>query len=297
VGTWMLYSLLRLQHTNAGGRGLAPDGGGPQHEVMCVGLASAGGGRAAPLLVSGAQDGSVCVWHPSTGAWLDTIRAHDGWVMALALGRRRDEAGGDETLLLTGSFDKTLKVWAKRADPAAAAAAPPAAAAPNGPSGLGGTGRAGSPSPQGGGQWALEHTLEHESGVLAVELSRQRRLCYAGGDDGTVSVWALLRGERLFVLRGHTKGVCAIGQHLASGCLATGSEDGAVRLWDTAALTDPDEPPAETPRCVNALELKHDDGTDAEVLSIVPSADGTALFCGLDDGCIALLGDAPGPLA
>ena len=46
-------------------------------------------------------------------------------------------------------------------------------------------------------------------------------------------------------------------------------------------------PPQETPRCVSALALKHEvndsreDGIDAEVLSIVPSADGTALFCGL----------------
>jgi len=46
-------------------------------------------------------------------------------------------------------------------------------------------------------------------------------------------------------------------------------------------------PPQEPPRCVSALALKHEggdsreDGIDAEVLSIVPSADGTALFCGL----------------
>ena len=60
-------------------------------------------------------------------------------------------------------------------------------------------------------------------------------------------------------------------------------------LWDTANLVGPgpEERPSEPPRCVSVLALKHEggdsreDGIDAEVLSIVPSADGTALFCGL----------------
>ena len=95
AGAWMLYSLLRLQHTSAGGRsGAAPaaapgpaqqrsaaEGRGAEaaasvaspgeHEVMCVGLSAVSGARNTQLLASGAQDGTVRVWrlnphpHPS----------------------------------------------------------------------------------------------------------------------------------------------------------------------------------------------------------------------------------------
>ena len=138
-----------------------------------------------------------------------------------------------------------------------------------------------------GVHWPQGRTAQ--SGVLALELSRQRRLAYSGGNEGIVyvrapaadepppppphpssrlqpshsraqqsgesrsawralfarsgggarperqcdsrpsQVWALQSGECLYALRQHTKGVCAIGSHLASGCLATGSEDGTVR--------------------------------------------------------------------
>ena len=40
---------------------------------------------------------------------------------------------------------------------------------------------------------------------------------------------------------------------------------------------------------------QHANGEGAEVCCIRPSADGTALFCGLDDGRVALLSDVDGP--
>ena len=94
AGAWMLYSLLRLQHTSgAGGRSAAApavaleptqqhsaaegrgaeaaaSGASPskgvvapgEHEVMCVGLSAVTGARNTQLLASGAQDGTVCAW-------------------------------------------------------------------------------------------------------------------------------------------------------------------------------------------------------------------------------------------
>ena len=299
MGTWMLYSVMHpLLHTSptrsgappgggngigsngaaGGGNGGTAGGGGAAaaatsgHEVMCVGMISGSGTRHAPLLFSAAQDGLVCVWNSTSGAWLETISAHGGWVMALAAARR-----GDESLLVTGSFDQTVKVWVKRAEAL-------------GP----GPGTLPKPGADGGGSWALEHTLTgHTDGVLAIELSRSRRLAFSGGNDHTVRVWSLAKGQCLFTLSGrHERGVCAISLHHASGCLVTGSEDGTVGVWDTIGLeAGGDEPPPEPQLVGPKLTLAHeDDGTHAEVLTIVPSADGTALFCGLDDGNIALLG-------
>ena len=64
-----------------------------------------------------------------------------------------------------------------------------------------------------------------------------------------------------------------------------------VHLWDVSSFEDSApssrgggarEARAEV---VQTLHLEH-----SEVLCIVPSADGTALVCGLDDGSFALLG-------
>ena len=61
-----------------------------------------------------------------------------------------------------------------------------------------------------------------------------------------------------------------------------------MHLWDVAAFDEPAatgatrEPAA---ALVQSVNIDH-----SEVMCIVPSADGTALFCGLDDGSFALLG-------
>ena len=95
-----------------------------------------------------------------------------------------------------------------------------------------------------------------------------------------ISVWELAHGTCVRVLSMHTAAVSALGWHPASGCLATGDEDGFVLLWEPAALerAASDAPPVQT------LCIEH-----SEVLAICSSADGTALFCGLDDGRVGLL--------
>ena len=68
--------------------------------------------------------------------------------------------------------------------------------------------------------------------------------------------------------------------------LATGAEDGSVHLWDVSAFDDVSGARAQA-ELVQTLSIDH-----CEILCIAPSADGTALFCGLDDGTFALLGAA-----
>ena len=310
AASFVLYSLLRKQHTSTAAPA-APAAAGtasafaaatgsanefaapaaaPPSEVMCVALSSSVlASRNAPLLASGAQDGSVCLWDSSSGRLMHRLQAHEhdgtGWVMALVLSRHADGRSG---LMLTASYDHTVRVWSQTADDIGGGGSSfgggsfcsPSAGGPGGPGG-----------PGGGPGWVLERTLEgHTDGVLGLELSRTRRHAFSASNDHSVRVWELASGACLQVLEQHGCSVSALGWHLASGCLATGAEDGTVHLWDVAAFDEAaSQPPSASEKkpaeIVQTLNIEH-----CEVLCLVPSADGTALFCGLDDGSLAVLG-------
>ena len=321
AASFVLYSLLRKQHTSTAAPA-APAAAGtpptfaaatgsanefaaasagnsaaaPPSEVMCVALSSSVlASRNAPLLASGAQDGSVCLWDSSSGRLMHRLQAHEhggsGWVMALMLSRHADGRSG---LMLTASYDHTVRVWSQTADDllggggssfGGGSFCSPSASGPGG-GGPGGPGPGAGP----GGGWVLERTLEgHTDGVLGLELSRTRRHAFSASNDHSVRVWELASGACLHVLGQHGCSVSALGWHLASGCLATGGEDGTVHLWDVAAFDEAaSQPPTASEKLaeiVQTLNIEH-----CEVLCLVPSADGTALFCGLDDGSLAVLG-------
>ena len=104
-------------------------------------------------------------------------------------------------------------------------------------------------------------------------------------------MWELASGACVHALQAHNCSVSSLGWHLASGCLATGGEDGKVHLWDVSALEDRTGGGGgggggggdvalvdhAVPELVRTVDMDH-----SEVLCIIPSADGTALFCGLD---------------
>jgi len=318
MGSFALYSLQRWQHSTHepvtfAGRRHAPLLAGAQDgrsipmataafipsEVMCVALC-AHPTRSAPTLASGAQDGTVCMWDSSGGKLLQRLEAHEpngtGWVMAIVLARHEDNRSG---LMLTASYDHTVRVWVRLAHELGGSA--PTGQTQNGGfvqssmkscecSGFDGCGGGGS------GMWALHCALKgHSDGVLAIELSRSRRLAFTGSDDHTVRVWELQKGTCLAVLREHSSNVHALGWHHSSGCLATGAEDGIVHLWDLTSLdqVQPEQQvniseTAAALRPIQSLNIEH-----CEILCITPSADGTALFCGLEDGTFAVLGHEP----
>ena len=308
-GCYMLYSLDRKQHTQSGSGHSSPrTDASPRSpfstshsEVMSVALSKAA--RASPLLASGAQDGSVCVWNCSSGALEQRIRAHGPsgahhcWVMVLLLDRWPDEQ--HEGLMLTGSYDQTIKVWGHSAE--------------RHPAGLRDPSEWSGATRSHEGKWALQATLEgHRDGILSLALNRRRTLAYSGSNDRTVRVWSIPQGACLYISDEMGGGISALSWHLASGFLTTGSEDGIVRLWDTQHRNQRDlsqwnpsqpwssgermsrsqTPSGATMSLVQSMTINGSDMTCAEVLCLAPSADGTALFCGLDDGSIALIAAA-----
>ena len=150
---------------------------------MCVAL-SAHASRAAPLLASGAQDGSVCLWDSGSGGrLLQRLEAHEsggsGWVMALVLARHED---GRSSRLLTASYDHTVGVWVRVADDvggSAMASSSQASGMGGGSSRGGGRGLIAESGGLGGGGsgggWCQQCVLKgHTDGVLAIELSSDK---------------------------------------------------------------------------------------------------------------------------
>lgn len=257
-----MYSLLQLKH----GASLQQN----TNEVMSVALSTAFASRNAPLLVSGAQDGSVCIWSTRSGQLVQSFSAQGSWVMALLL-ERVDEAR--EGVLVTAGYDKLVKTWVRSGE---------------GPM----SGAGGGDTPAG---WTAQMTFEgHTDGVLSLALSRQRKLILSGGNDHTVRGWSLERGGCVFVLAAHQSAVTSLSWHFLSGCLVSGCEEGAVRLWNvdaleaTAARLDGTQAVAGSHNVLDLL-LQGVDKTPYEVLCICPTADGTGLLCGLVDGSIVIL--------
>ena len=202
----------------------------------------------------------------------------------MVLDRHENSKSG---LMLTASYDQTIRVWSHEADEILGYAT--GGNPLSGNSGLAASSSfwGGSFNSAGSGSWVLRQTLKgHTDGVLGLELSRTRRHAFSASNDHSVRVWELSSGACLQDLRLHECSVSALGWHLASGCLATGAEDGSVHLWDVSAFDDVSGARAQA-ELVQTLSIDH-----CEILCIAPSADGTALFCGLDDGTFALLGAA-----
>ena len=81
---------------------------------------------------------------------------------------------GDETLLLSGGYDKLVRLWVRKGEGLGTgggmATMGGGGVATMGGGGMGGGGMGG--GGMGGGAWALEHTLSgHTDGVLSLELS------------------------------------------------------------------------------------------------------------------------------
>ena len=202
------------------------------------------------LLATGSDDETVRLWDPATGQPVgDPLTGHTDRVTAVAFGRLPDgrtllATGSDDGTVrlwdpatghpvgdpLTGHTDRGVRRWRSAGCPTAAPCSPPAAA----------TGRCGCgtrpPAPRSATRSPATPTAVTGGGVRPAarrpDPARHRQLRRHGAAVGP--------GHRQPVgdpLTGHTGAVTAVafGQ-LPDGrtLLATGSDDGTVRLWDPA---------------------------------------------------------------
>ncbi|KAJ8473585.1 hypothetical protein ONZ51_g7772 [Trametes cubensis] len=187
-------------------------------------------------LLSGSDDRTVNLWDVATGANLNTWKAHSDWVRSVAWsldGTLAASGSDDDTVrvwrtaspekmvvlqhgdwvrnvvfaqdgdLLSGSRDKTCKVWDTR-------------------------------SIEWDTETAIEpiRTLEHDSEVFRVAVSSDSRLVACGLYNGDIVLWTKSDGQRVRSLTGQGEVISLA--FYPNGLLAAAYEDSPITLWDAS---------------------------------------------------------------
>ena len=136
-------------------------------------------------LISGHEDGAIRVWNVATGARDRKLEGHTDAVRCLAVSGTR---------LVSGSWDRSVKVWAMGA----------------------------------GASWPCERTLVgHARAVNTLATWRDKVL--SGSDDNSMRVWDVGTGAHDATLTGHEGAVCGLAVH--GDRLWSASRDGTIREW------------------------------------------------------------------
>jgi WD40 repeat protein len=133
---------------------------------------------------------AIKVWDLEAGEERDILCGHTGPVRALAL-------SGDGKRLVSGSYDRTVKVWDL-------------------------------------GSRTEAFSLHADSAIDSVALSKDgRRLCAGtGGTPAAIKVWDLDACMELLTLDGHRWNVSCLALNDAGTRLYSGSFDKSIKVWD-----------------------------------------------------------------
>ncbi|KAJ3197220.1 hypothetical protein HK101_005250 [Irineochytrium annulatum] len=153
------------------------------------------------MLFSCSDDQSIILWDLEKKQQMRRFHGHNDQVQALHVSiphlrnpnRASDESRGSSAKLVTGSLDKTVKIWDID------------------------TGE------------CLKTLFGHEEGVWCVSSDTLRIV--SGSNDHRVNVWDLENGEYMYSLTsGHSGPVTCC--HMSDTKIATGGDDGNVIFWD-----------------------------------------------------------------
>ncbi|KAM9654663.1 tRNA (34-2'-O)-methyltransferase regulator WDR6 [Morphnus guianensis] len=180
-----------LYEWRGGGRWLRRASCGGAGALRCAALAGRAWARLA--LAAGTAAGTVVVWRAAEAAApRRRLRGHRGAVLALCYAAPRG-------LLASASEDRSVRLWA--------------------------VGELG----DGDGGCCLLVCYGHGARVAAVVLRGPRPV--SAGEDGACLEWDGGGGGVRRARRGHRGALRALALRPAGGCLATGGDDGGVRLW------------------------------------------------------------------
>ncbi|KAJ3115302.1 hypothetical protein HDU96_000853 [Phlyctochytrium bullatum] len=214
---------------------------------------TSGGGGGSGFLVSGASDGSVCLWDLATGHCIESIAASGQEITSLlCLGTRLYAAGNDRVihewdLLSAGAQAQSLsetRAFRGHTHYVSSLVATP---------GLG-TYSADHPSasdstPESANQPAANGENGYSNGTGASLPGGPR--VFSGSWDGTVRIWDAVSGSVVAVIAAHSKSINALALAAVDSAegegeesapenpmyfLFTGSGDGSIKAWDMARL-------------------------------------------------------------
>jgi WD40 repeat protein len=152
----------------------------------------------------------------------------------------------DGQTLVSGGFDKTLKVW----DIAS-----------------------------GKLRWTLPSASGH---INAVAIAPDGKIAATGSEDRMARLWDLTTGRQLAMLKGHQDEVTAVAIRAEDRSLVSGSRDGTIKVWDltTARLKATYETSLKNVKTIGPLTI--DNSIEANLLAL--SADGTTALIGYNEG-------------
>lgn len=148
-------------------------------------------------VLTGAEDGIIRLWEPSSGKLVVALRHHFDSVTSIncTLSGKRIASGSQDgtALILEVAEDQLL---------------PPR---------------------------ILMTLTDHNEGVTSVAFSGDEKLIITGSADGVARIWDAANGNCLQVLKGHTGGVWSVALSSDGKRALTGSTDRTARLWDTSS--------------------------------------------------------------
>lgn len=195
-----------------------------------------------PYILSCSDDMSIKLWDWNQDfECTQFFEGHSHYVMQVKFNPK------DSNTFASGSLDRSIRVW-----------------------GLG------SPVPH--------YTLEgHEQGVNCVDYypSGDKPYILSGADDKTVKIWDYQTKSIVHSLEGHSHNVCAVLFHPKLPLIASASEDGTVRLWQST-----------TYRAESTLNYGME-----RAWALAATKDSNMLACGFDEGCVVVELGSDDPVA
>jgi len=195
-----------------------------------------------PYILSCSDDMTIKIWDWDHGFdCTQFFEGHSHYVMQVKFNPK------DSNTFASGSLDRSIKVW-----------------------GLG------SPTPH--------YTLEgHERGVNCIDYypSGDKPYILSGADDKTVKIWDYQTKSIVHSLEGHTHNICAVLFHPKLPIIASASEDGTVRLWQST-----------TYRAETTLNYGME-----RAWALAATKESNTLACGFDEGCVVIELGSDDPVA